>query len=91
MSLLLERRAGSSDAARSPSTREVQPAAEDGHIANAGYALERFHGRERVGGLQPQQTMCAATRSFSSFGGPSAITRPRYISASRWQYSASSM
>ena len=68
----------------------VQAAAEYGHVQHAGQALQGAHGFERLGGVQVQQTV-PVSPSFNSGGVPSAITLPRYISARRWQYSASSM
>ena len=69
---------------------DVQSAAEHGDVENARLAVERGHAAQQIGGFQIQQVPFAQRR-FNSAGDPSAITRPPYISAMRWQYSASSM
>ena len=72
--------------------RDVQPAAEHRDIHNSRPTFERASSRRTDPTVSSiSRCPCAAVTASAPPAIPSAITLPPYISAMRWQYSASSM
>ncbi len=86
-----ERRPDFGNSALGVGGRDVQPSAEYRDFGKPRNFFERVHGADQVRDFQTQKDGDWTSEFFNSAGVPSAITLPRYMSARRWQYSASSM